>query len=123
MARKITGTKKRNYVPSYLSFGFISQTKGDSILPLCLCNKTFTNALMKPSTLKRHLETSHFELKDKPVEFFERKCGSLATQKKILLKEVNISKKAKKASYLVGLLIAKAKKTHHSRVAYFTLCC
>ena len=67
---------------------------------------------MKPSTLKRHLETSHSKLKDKLVEFFERKCGSLATQKKILLKEVNISQKAKKASYLVGLRIAKAKKTH-----------
>ena len=70
MAKKITVTRNRNYDPSYLYYGFISQTKGNSIVPLCvLCNKTFTNALMKPSTLKIHLDNSHFEHNDKPTEF------------------------------------------------------
>ncbi|KAI6653927.1 Zinc finger BED domain-containing protein 5-like [Oopsacas minuta] len=70
---------------------------------------------MKPNTLKKHLETSPMEHKDKAVDFSSEGGVLEAIQMKILIKEVNISQKAKEESYLVGFLIAKAKITYHTK--------
>jgi hypothetical protein len=39
---------------------------------------------MKPVKLKRDMATKHAELKNKPVEFFERKLKSLCQQKVLI---------------------------------------
>ena len=63
---------------------------------------------LKPSKLKRHLETRHPALAEKPVEYFKRRENRLqivfATQ----------SKSALKASYLVARRVAQTKKAFTS---------
>jgi hypothetical protein len=70
----------------------------------------FANDAMKPSKLKRHLHTKHFELTSKPVEFFERKRADLkGRQKQIFQLSHIINIAALRASYKVALRIAKVK--------------
>ena len=58
---------------------------------------------MKPLKLLRHLGTKHPALKDKPLEYFERK-------KQLLRATTSRNASALRASYLVANCIAKAKK-------------
>ena len=68
---------KRKYKDEYIEFGFIATEAGDPQIPFCLvCQKKLANEALIPSKLKRYLETSHPEVKDKPREYFE----SLAAQ-------------------------------------------
>ncbi|XP_074477029.1 SCAN domain-containing protein 3-like [Sebastes fasciatus] len=65
---------------------------------------------MKPSKLLRHLETKHPALKDKPLEYFERKKREQEGQKQLLRATTSTNASALRASYLVANRIAKAKK-------------
>ena len=50
---------KRKYDPEYIKYGFIAIEHGGECLPQCvLCMKTLSIAAMKPSLLKRHLESN-----------------------------------------------------------------
>ncbi|KAF2358175.1 hypothetical protein FHG87_011069 [Trinorchestia longiramus] len=56
---------KRKYDPAYVKYGFIAIEHGEA-LPLCVvCMESLSNAAMKPSLLKRHLETNHADKKDR----------------------------------------------------------
>ncbi|XP_077175804.1 SCAN domain-containing protein 3-like isoform X2 [Paroedura picta] len=101
---------KREYQESYLKHGFIPV--GDSHIPSPLrliCGERLTNEAMKPSKLLRHLETKHPGLKDKPLEYFERKKQEHDRQKKLLRATTSVNVNALRASYLVANRIAKAK--------------
>uniref|UniRef100_A0A670Z1R0 DUF4371 domain-containing protein n=1 Tax=Pseudonaja textilis TaxID=8673 RepID=A0A670Z1R0_PSETE len=65
---------------------------------------------MKPSKLYRHLETKHPALKEKPLEYFERKKWENEGQKQLLKATTSTNVSALKASFLVTDRIAKAKK-------------
>ena len=57
---------KRKYYSEYIKYGSIAIEHGGECLPQCvLCMKTLSNAAMKPSLLKRHLESNHAEKKTK----------------------------------------------------------
>lgn len=72
----------RKYDASYLKYGFIC-TNHDKPMPLCVvCSKTLANESMKPANLIRHLEKCHIDLKDKPLEYFERLKSNMKEQKK-----------------------------------------
>jgi hypothetical protein len=61
-------SKFRKYDESYIEFGF---SEDDNCLPLCVvCKETLAASSMAPAKLKRHLETKHPSLKNKPREFF-----------------------------------------------------
>ena len=49
-----------------------------------VCGDTLLNEAMKPSKLIRHLESKHPTLKDKPLDFFERKKREQESQKIVL---------------------------------------
>ncbi|XP_028658888.2 SCAN domain-containing protein 3-like [Erpetoichthys calabaricus] len=104
--------KLRKYDPEYLQFGFIPY-KDNSDQPQCvICLNVLSNESLKPAKLKRHLVTKHNELKDKPVDFFQRQAEVYANQQKIISTATTVNEKALKASYIMAMRIAKRKKAH-----------
>ena len=102
---------QRKYNPDYIRFGFVNG--GDKVEPRAQCVEcalTLSNEALKPSKLKRHLETRP-ALAEKPVEYFKRKENGLQIRKKTILTLTlaTQSKSALKASYLVGR-VAQTKK-------------
>ena len=68
---------------------------------------------MKPSKLKRHLETKHTDCKDKNLLFFERKANCV---KRSQMDSSGVFQQRNRASveatFVISLRIAKAKKPH-----------
>ena len=63
---------KQKYNLEYIKYGFIAIEHSGECLPQCvICMKTLSNAAMKPSLLKWHLESNHAEKKDKDQSYFE----------------------------------------------------
>ena len=65
---------------------------------------------MKPSKLLRHMKTKHPEIKDKPLEFFERRKRDHEGEKRLLKTVLSTNSNALRASYLVTHRIAKTNK-------------
>ena len=63
--------KKQSYSKAFFKYGFVSIISNGSEKPLSvLCMKFLSAESMKPSKLKRHLETKHTDCKDKDLSFF-----------------------------------------------------
>ncbi|XP_067126358.1 zinc finger BED domain-containing protein 5-like [Centruroides vittatus] len=57
----------------YLQLGFHFTGDESEPKPLCvICNEVLANSSLKPSLLRRHIETKHPTHKDKPLEYFKR---------------------------------------------------
>ena len=67
---------------------------------------------MKPSLLRRHLETKHAHLKNKPQEFFERELRKLSTSKTCIRETDTVNRSGLQASYMVSYRVAKTGKPH-----------
>jgi hypothetical protein len=69
---------------------------------------------MKPSKLRRHLESKHKEHSTKSIEFFKNKEQELRQSRKLIKKIAtgSCNENAVKASFEVSMLIAKAGKPH-----------
>ena len=102
----------RKYDPAYLKYGFIEEPESRiSPRPLCVvCSESFANSSMKPSKLSRHLQTSHPDLAEKPIEFFQRLREGMSKQKDAILQLKDVNKSLLIASYRTALRIAKCKK-------------
>lgn len=101
----------RKYSPEYLKYGFTFKEDGDVHLPQCVvCSEVLCNEAMKPAKLMRHFETKHKELVKKPLDFFKRKETQLKNAKQVMKQYSSQDKAALKASFLISLKIAKAKK-------------
>lgn len=111
---KESSLKKRKYDDSYIQFGFTSSGDPDSPFPQCVvCAETLSNHSLKPSLLRRHLETKHGNLKDQSVSFFQHKLKDLKQrQKSIEALSQNTNNNALQASFRVSYLIAKQAKPH-----------
>ncbi|XP_029634925.1 zinc finger BED domain-containing protein 5-like [Octopus sinensis] len=71
-------TNKRRYEESYLSFGVTVLTAGGVEKPQCvLCFEVLAASSLKPSKLKRHLETKHPSAVNKDEQFFRRQADRL----------------------------------------------
>ncbi|KAJ1157235.1 hypothetical protein NDU88_009950 [Pleurodeles waltl] len=104
-------TFNRQYHESYLKYGFIGTGDSHAPKPLCIvCGEKLSNEAMKPSKLLRHLTAKHPGIKDKPLEYFERKKQEHEAQKIFMRATTSIKENALRASYLVANRIAKAKK-------------
>ncbi|GFY62733.1 zinc finger MYM-type protein 6 [Trichonephila inaurata madagascariensis] len=68
---------------------------------------------MKPSKLLRHLNPKHPGVKDKTLEYFERKKREHEGQKKFLRATTSIKENALRASYLVANREAAVEKIAH----------
>ena len=104
--------KKRSYSDSFLKYGFVSIVDQGIEKPQCvLCMKILSPESMKPSKLKRHLETKHTDCKDKDLSFFERKANCVKRSRMDssgVFQQQN--RAAVEATFVVSLRIAKAKK-------------
>ncbi|XP_057562900.1 protein FAM200B [Hippopotamus amphibius kiboko] len=104
----------RRYNEDYLKYGFIKCEKPfENDRPQCvICNNILANESLKPSKLKRHLETQHVELIDKPLEYFQRKKKDVKSSTQFLSCSTTVSEKALLSSYLVAYRVAKEKMVH-----------
>ncbi|GFR05750.1 protein FAM200B [Trichonephila clavata] len=110
--KQASNVRKRKYTESFLQFDFTFQNYKGNEQPLCLiCNELLTPESMKPSKLKRHLESKHVSYVNKPKEYFESLYKSLnKEEKKFLDKFMTVNEKYLLASYEVSYCIAKNKK-------------
>ncbi|TKS64936.1 Zinc finger BED domain-containing protein 5 [Collichthys lucidus] len=105
--------KTRKYDEAYLALGFTSTTVGKEERPQCVvCLKILARDSLKPNKLKRHLETTHPEHKDKPVEFFRKKLTHCRAQQSRFTKAASLPANAQLASYKVAYRVAQCKKPH-----------
>ena len=106
--------KKRSYSDSFLKYGFVSIVDQGIEKPQCvLRTKVLSPKSMKPSKLKRHLETKHTYCKDKDLSFFEQKANCVKRSRMDssgVFQQQN--RAAVEATFVVSLRIAKAKKPH-----------
>ena len=81
--------------------------------PQCvICAKVISHNLMKPSLLRRHLETKHANLKNKPQEFSERELRQLSSSKTCIKARDTINKKGLEVYYMVSYRVARTGKPH-----------
>ncbi len=77
-----------------------------------ICYEKLANGSLKPSLLRRHLETQHGHLKEKPRDYFQRRKCEMKNEIKTMASVTGINSQALEASYLVSLRIAKTGKPH-----------
>ena len=108
--KKVTA---RRYNEDYLKYGFIKCEKPfENDRPQSvICNNILTNESLKPSKLKRYLETQHAELIDKPLEYFQRKKIDVKSSTQFLSCSTTVSEKTL-SSYLVAYHVAKENMAH-----------
>lgn len=110
-SKKTKPSFNRQYNESYLKYRFVATGECQAPRPCCIiCGQKLANDAMKPSKLLRHMETKHPGIKDKPLEFFERKKHEHEGQRQLVRATTSTNANALKASYLVAKPIAKAKK-------------
>ncbi|XP_063766181.1 zinc finger BED domain-containing protein 5-like [Eleginops maclovinus] len=108
-----TQKKTRRYDEVYIGLGFTSTLVGGEERPQCvLCLRVLAADSLKPSKLKRHLETTHPEHKDKPADFFQRKLNNCRIQQTSFVKSASVPANAQLASYKVAYRVAQCKKPH-----------
>ena len=99
----------RKYDTEYIKYGFVSVLHRGECLPQCVIYmKTLSNSAMKPSLLKRHLESNHSNKKDRDKSYFQR-LGENVKKQHLDQTGQSYQKSAEilHASYEVFLLIAK----------------
>lgn len=112
-SNSVRNTKSRRYDDNYLSLGFTRTTINGEDRPQCVvCLTVLASDSMKPNKLRRHLETKHAELVNKPKEYFARKLNSFKSTQQTFTKMTTVPSKALLASFKVSHKIAKCKKPH-----------
>nr|XP_039253417.1 zinc finger BED domain-containing protein 5-like [Styela clava] len=107
-------TKKRKYDETYLRFGFTWTGDEEEPNGLCLeCGTVLSNGSLFPAKLKRHLETKHSQLKNKNIDYFEKKNKELNERKKMFGRFVcEDHKNALIPSYKISFRIAQQGEAH-----------
>ncbi|KAI0980819.1 hypothetical protein GJ496_007868, partial [Pomphorhynchus laevis] len=99
-SKRIRTVFTRKYDSSYIQFGFVATNDGEVPKPLCvICGDVLANHSMKPSHLKRHLNTKHKEMSSKSKECFARKHVDLKSRQKQIFKVSRTNTCALRASY------------------------
>lgn len=107
--RKDASTSARKYDSEYLKYGFTFVESDGQQCPLCVvCEKTLANSSMALTKLIRHMNTTHPELKDSSLDYFQR----LKSQLKVQSKSTRTELAAIESSFVVAYEIAKTKKPY-----------
>jgi hypothetical protein len=86
---------KRRYNEECLKFGFITIEENDCQKPFCVvCGTKFENNALFPAKFKRHLETIHKDLAEKPFDYFQRKWDQYLNEIQVIKKSLKINDKA-----------------------------
>lgn len=110
--RRKPAPKLRKYIEDYIKYGFV-ESASDPGKPQCLiCNRILSNEALKPAKLERHMKKQHPDLAGKPKCFFQRKKEEYLKQTASFKSSMIPNEKLLKASYLVALRVARAKKAH-----------
>ena len=112
---------KKKYNTEYIKYGFVSvQHRGESLPQCVICMKTLSNSAMKPSLLKRHLESNHSDKKDRDKSYFQR-LGEDVKRQRLDQTGQSYQKSAGIlcACYEVSLLIAKNMKAHTPKILLY----
>ncbi|XP_062565796.1 zinc finger BED domain-containing protein 5-like [Armigeres subalbatus] len=105
--------KTRKYDPEYLQYGFTENNECELPRPQCvICFEVLANESLRPNKLLRHLQTKHFEWKDRAVDFFVAKEKALRVSRKNIQSFTKVSEKAMIASYHLSLKVARSGKAH-----------
>ena len=84
-------TEKKIFLDEFIEFGFTSLLSDGVELSQCvLCNVVLSAESMKPSKLKRHLETKHSQQAKKDVAFFHRYEAGLKRQRLDCFNKISI---------------------------------
>ena len=112
-------TKKREsearpYKDCFLKYGFVNcSNPNQEARPMCvICSEKLANESLKPTKLKRHLDTLHLETANKPLDFFQRKAQEIKSSADVLHRNVTLNDKAQLASYMVSYRVATEKQSH-----------
>lgn len=97
-----------------MKYGFVNCSNANQdARPVCvLCGEKLANESLRPSKLKRHLDTRHSELAGKPLDFFQMKAEEMKSSAKVLNKNLTLNEKAQLASCMVSYRVAKEKMPH-----------
>jgi hypothetical protein len=106
--------KNRKYDDDYIKFGFACSGDQECPKPRCvICGDVLANSSLKPSLLRRHLETRHPTKTNKPVDFLKRK---LVESNRCIVNFVsttsNYNENALEASYRISYRVTKALEAH-----------
>jgi len=117
--------KIMKYDDAYLKFGFTLMKSNGEEKPQCvLCSEVLASTSLKPSKLKRHLESKHPSSINKDLDFFKRQAEQLHKSR---LDDTGMfsqnNKAGLKASYEVLRKIAAAKKPHSIGEQLILPCC
>ena len=104
---------KRKYDPAYVKYGFVSTEHSGVLLQCVVCMKTLCNTAMKPSLLKRHLETNHADKMNRDQSYLQQLGENVKRQRMDKIGQIQ-QKGAEivKATYEVAFLVAKQMKAH-----------
>ncbi len=101
----------RKYNPDFIKFGFVNGGSEAEPRAQCVeCGLTLSSEALKPSKLRRHIQTKHAQLVGKPLDYFKRKELGLQIQKRSIVSLTGNAKCPLKASYLVARHVAQSKK-------------
>ena len=102
----------RPYKDCFLKYGFVNcSNPNQEARPMCvICSEKPANESLKPTKLKRHLDTLHPELANKPLDFFLRKAQEIKSSADVLRR--NVTLKAQLVSYMVSYRVATEKQSH-----------
>jgi hypothetical protein len=110
----IPSAKETKYDEDYVKIGFTFKEESQYPEPQCvICSEVLANSSMKPSLLRRQLETKHQQYVDEPLEFFVRKKRGLDSLKKAMTNTVTTNSEYLRASFLVAYKIAKTGKFYN----------
>jgi hypothetical protein len=113
-ARSSKKEYSRKYDNSYLDFGFTwCGNKIEQKHQCVLCYEVLSSECMEYVKLRRHLETKHCDVKNKPNGFFQRRLRTLNHWQNFVVYVMgSINSKAVEVSCLLSLRIDKIWKRH-----------
>ena len=120
--------KRRKYTEDYVQYGFTVIMKGEVMKPQCvICATILSEHSMKPSLLKRHLQTQHpqdMNKQESDSQYFIRKAESFNKGKLDSTGQYfKLNESATYCSYLVSYKLAKAKQSHTLAEKVIIPCC